>query len=220
MTKAELIERIIDTFNDMSGECPTDYLGMDSLTLEEATMYLAERRADERSADLTPDECLPDEVTPELFMEAENCYIRMMKFEARVQRLAEWITDNDCTCEYANYYYPVHDDAIDIVPVDYIWEKFPFKMKDDMLPNPLVLIELGQRSPEFSPNHEYCWYDKEKNQLYSCNEPFRDGVLDANAFARFILLDAEAFGYMFDDIIPEDEIPYILGCTKEEYINE
>lgn len=219
MTKAELIERIIDTFNDMSGECPTDYLGMDSLTLEEATMYLAERRADERSADLTPDECLPDEVTPELFMEAENCYIRMMKFEARVQRLAEFITDNCCVCEYANYYYPTLENGLDLFPVDWLTDTDGLHFTVDASPLDIMQIGINSQST-FNPDDEFCWYDKENMVLHSTNNPFSDGLIDAEAFARFVLLDAEAFGYMFDDIIPEDEILYILGCTKEEYINE
>ena len=84
----------------------------------------------------------------------------------------------------------------------------------------MYLIKIGQNSPHFDFNSDYCWFDKDKFQLHSTNHPFREGVLDAEAFARFILLDAEAFGYMFDGIIPEEDIPYILGCTKEEYINE
>lgn len=219
MTKAELIERTVDAMIDPWTDDPEDYLDAQPIfDTEEAQDMLNDLHA--YDDDLEPDEILPAEVTPEIVMEAYNCLIRARKFEARTARLAEFITDNDCVCEYANYYSPVHDDAIDLVPTEYIWEEFPFDMKDDMLPNPLTLIELGQRSPEFNPNDEYCWYDKEKNQLFSSDEPFRDGTLDAEAFARFILLDAEAFGYMFDHIIDDEDALHILGCTKEEYINE
>ena len=83
MTKAELIERIVDSFWDMSGENPGDYVDLPPMNLEDATMYLSEARATERSCDLEPDECLPEEVTPELYMEAWNCYLRMMQYRAK-----------------------------------------------------------------------------------------------------------------------------------------
>lgn len=83
MTKAELIERIVDSFWAMSGENPGDYVDLTPMDLEEATMYLSEARATERSCDLEPDECLPEEVTPELYMEAWNCYLRMMQYRAK-----------------------------------------------------------------------------------------------------------------------------------------
>lgn len=219
MTKAELITRTIDAMVDPWTDNPEDYLHATPIfDTEEARDMLTDLHA--YDIDLDPEDILPDEVTPEVVMEAYNCLIRARKFEVRVHRLAEWIVENDPVCEYANYYFPENDDAIDMCPVDFIWDQFPFDMKDDMLPNPLVLIELGQRSPEFNPSHEYCWYDKEKNQLFSCDRPFREGVLDAEAFARFILLDAETFGYMFDHIIDDEDATHILGCTKEEYINE
>lgn len=220
MTKAELIERTIDAMTDPWTECPEDYLYSTSIDLHEATDLLDQIRSDEQDMDLEPDEQLPQEVTPEIVMEAYNCHVRAMKYEARTERLAEWIKENNPVCEYCNYYLPAHEDAIDLCPTDFVWEKFPFDMKDDMLPNPLVLIELGQRSPEFNPAHEYCWYDKDKNQLFSSDAPFSDGTLDADAFARFILLDAECFGYMFDHIIDDEDAKRILGCTKEEYIHE
>ena len=72
----------------------------------------------------------------------------------------------------------------------------------------------------FDPQDEYCWYDADLMTLHSTSNPFTDGLLDADAFARFILLDAETFGYMFDNIIDDEDAKHILGCTKEEYINE
>lgn len=224
MTKNELIETIIEcSIDPMSGEYPEDYLFAKPITLAEAKTYLSEQRAMERDCDLEPDECLPAEVTPKLYMEAMNCYTRKMKFEARVERLAEWITENDCVCEYDNYYLPEHDDAVDVIPVDFIAnsDTFPFTMKDGRTPDHCDMLMIGLNSAKtFNPDHEYCWYDKEKNQLFSTDTPFEDGIIDAEAFARHILLDADAFGYMFDNIIDDDDIIDILGCTKEEYINE
>lgn len=220
MTKAELIERITDALVDPWTDNPEDYLDAEPTDLEYAKVMLRDIRDNEDAADLEPEERLPAEVTPALVMEAYNCLIRAKKFEVRTERLAEWIADNDCVCEYVNYYLPEHDDAIDLFPVDFLADTDASKLIKGEGMSTLELIELGQRSPEFNPNHEYCWYDEEHNQLRSSNEPFRDGTLDAEAFARFVLLDAEAFGYMFDGVIDGEDIPYILGCTKEEYINE
>ena len=41
MTKAEIMERIIDSFTDMSSECPEDTAMCNYLTLKEGEMYLA-----------------------------------------------------------------------------------------------------------------------------------------------------------------------------------
>lgn len=220
MTKAELMTRIIDAMVDPWTDCPDDYLTSTPIDIHEATDLLAQLREDEDSMDLEPDERVPQEATPALIMEAYNCLIRARKFDARVERLAEWITDEDCVCEYANYYFPAHDDAIDVFPVDFLADTDASKLITGEVMTTLELIKLGQRSPEFSSGHEYCWYDKDRRQLVSTNSPFSDGTLDAEAFARFILLDRETFDYMFDHIIDDDDIESILGCTKEEYINE
>ena len=218
MTKAELIKRTIDAMIDPWTDNPEDYMDAQLIyDTEEAQDLLSDLHAYDQ--DLEPDDILPDEVTPAIVMEAYNCLVRARKFEARTERLAEWIRENDPVCEYSNYYLPEHEDAIDLVPVDFLWENFPFDI-GDRTPNPLFLIDLAKRSPNFAPSNEYCWFDKEKDQLFSTNHPFRDGIIDAEAFARFILLDAETFGYMFDDIIDDEDAKHILGCTKEEYINE
>ena len=219
MTKAELISRAIDAMVDPWTDNPEDYLDATPIyDLEEAKDMLSDLHA--YDIDLEPNEILPDEVTPAVVMEAYNCLIRAKKFEARVERLAEWIADNDSVCEYVNYYLPEHEDAIDMFPTEFLADTDASKLINGEEMTALELIKLGQRSPKFNPHHEYCWYDKEKNQFFSSDEPFRDGTLDAEAFARFVLLDAEAFGYMFDGVIDGEDIPYILGCTKEEYINE
>ena len=217
MTKSELIERIVDSFWDFSAEDPEDYLDMEPLDLESATMYLAEQRADERAADLAPEECLPDEVTPELYMEAENCYIRMMKHNARVIRLAKWLEDNDCVCEYDQYYDMYNHGGYRVLPVSWLFtEPFPFDLVDDAYPNTAFLIQLGQRSPEFSLGHEYCWYDKSKNRLFSANDPFAAGAIDAEAFAEFILGPdgQDALDYFLSDIMDENDIMDVFGCDE------
>ncbi len=220
MTKAELIERTIDAMTDPWTECPEDYLYSTSIDLHEATDLLDQIRSDEQDMDLEPDEHLPQEVTPGIVMEAYNCHVRAMKFEARVERLADWIRENDPVCEYCNYYLPAHEDAIDICPVEFLCDTdgFPF-LKDE--PSPLDILCIGMNSRKtFDPQDVYCWFDDSTSTLHSTNDPFNDGTLDAEDFARFILLDADCFGYMFDHIIDDEDAKRILGCTKEEYINE
>ena len=48
VNKAELIERIIDTFTNMGSESPEDTAYANQLTLKEAETYLAEIRANEK----------------------------------------------------------------------------------------------------------------------------------------------------------------------------
>ena len=221
MTKAELIERIIDCMIDPWTDDPEDYLYATPIDKYGAVDLMAQIREDEDSADLEPDERMPEEATPELVMEAYNCLIRARKHEARVNRLAEFITDENLVCEYANYYYPCHDDAIDIYPVDFLdVTNSPVQIVSGKDMSPLDLIELGKRSRNFNSAEEFCYYDKEKDQLVSTSNPFNDEIIDAEAFAEFILSDPDTFNYIFNDIMTDDDVRHVLGCTKEEYINE
>jgi len=217
MNKAELIERIVNALIDPWTDDPEDYLYATPIDRYGAVDLIAQIRDDEESCELEPEECLPEEATPELVMEAFNCLIRARKYEARVARLAEWITDNECVCEYVNYYDDWGFLPTDFLDDDYMQYFAPegkrFYAKD--------ILRIGMNSVNtFSFADEYCWLDKEKMQLHSTSHPFRDGILDAEGFARHILLDVESFDYMFNDIIDEDDAHYILGCTKEAYLNE
>lgn len=221
MTKTEIISRIIDRITDPWTESPEDYRYAELISLDEAADVLKQYRDDDDDCDLEPDEQMPKEATPALLMEAYNCYIRFQKFELRVKRLAEFITDNELVCEYANYYFPANDNAVNIVPVYYIWDSFPFQPIGDMSPhNPYFLIALGKRSTKFNPNDEYCWYDREQNYLYSSNHPFKDGVLDAEAFAQFILTDKETLDYFLSKLMTNKDILSVFGCTAEELQKE
>ena len=219
MTKAELIERIVDAMIDPWTDNPEDYLDATPTDLEYAKVMLRDICDNEDAAELEPDERLPEEVTPALVMEAYNCLIRARKHEARVSRLADWIRENDPVCEYVNYYLPENPDVIDLVPIDFLTDTDGFPFIEDASPLDLLCIGMNSRKT-FNPQDEYCWFDPDTMTIHSTDEPFCDGTLDADAFARFILLDAETFGYMFDNIIDDEDIPNILGCTKEEYINE
>lgn len=220
MTKAELIDRMMDYLIDEGRDCPEDYLDLQPIDLEYAKVMVHDFHTFEDECDLDEDERIAHLVTPELMMEVYNCVIRAKKFEARTERLADWIKENDPFCEYVNYYLPAHEDAIDLCPVDFLSDTdgFPF-LKDE--PSPLDLLCIGMNSRKtFDPQDEYCWFDAELLTMHSTNHPFSDGTLDAEAFAQFILLDKETFEYMFDGIVDDENAEYILGCTKEEYSHE
>lgn len=221
MTKSEIVSRIIDRITDPWSENPEDYLYTDPINLISAKEWLHTWREEDKLCELDPDECMPKEATPELLMEAYNCYIRYQKAELRVKHLAEYITEREMVCEYDNYYKEFSDKKLDVYPIDFMWNSFPFEPIGDMSPdNPLFLIELGQRSKfTFHAGHEFCWYDREHNELHSTNTPFADGVLDAEAFARFVISDAEALEYFIDDM-DDDEIRHIFGCERKDVLKE
>lgn len=221
MTKTEIISRIIDRITDPWTESPEDYQYAEPIDLDVAKDVLKQYRDDDDDCELDPEDRMPEEATPELLMEAYNCNIRYQKFELRVKRLAEYIKDNEMVCEYDNYYRPEYPDSPEVLPVDFIWDSFPFKPIGDMSPdNPLFLIELGRRSKDFDSNKEFAWYDRENNLLHSTDTPFADGVLDAEAFARFVLCDADALGYFLDGIMDDDEIVKVFGCTRDDLLKE
>lgn len=219
MTKAELITKTIDRITDPWDDCPEDYIYLDPINLETAEEIICQCR--EEDVDFDQGDRLPEEVTPEIMMEAYNCNLRKNLFEYRVEQLAWYITQNEMVCEYDNYYKEFSEKKLDVYPVDFIWESFPFKTTGDMSPdNPYWLIQLGWSSRNtFCPKDEYCWYDRENDILHSTNTPFADGILDAKAFARFILLDRECLEYIVDDMSDED-ICNIFARTKIELLEE
>ena len=214
MTKEKLIARIVDTFDDFSGENPQDYLYMDPLTLEEATMYLSEARANERAADLEPDECLPAETTPELYMEAENCYIRMMQYKAHLENLADFLTEHEYVAEYDMYRDEYQHSDPEVIPVDFIvnGDTFPFAEVDHV-----ELLQIGMNSgASFNFNNEYCWFDKDKMQLFSTNTPYKDGIIHADKFSEFILSPAgqNCLDYLLDHVLDDEDIRSIFGYDE------
>lgn len=224
MMKAELIEKIVDAMIDPWTDCPDDYLDATPIDIHEATDLLDQIRDDEDKMDLEPEDCLPEEVTPELVMLAYNCLIRARKHEARVNRLAEYITDNDMVCEYDNYYLPEHHDAVDITPIDFLvgTDRFPFDIGNNEA-SVLDMLLIGKNSANtFNPKDEYCWFDADAMTLHSTNEPFRDGTLDAEAFAEYAMSDEgqDCFDYITTEIMDDDDFQSVFGCTREEYANE
>lgn len=221
MSKAELIEKIIDAMIDPWTDDPEEYLDATPIDLEYAHVMLKDLRDNEDAADLEPEERLPEEVTPELVMLAFNCLIRARKHEARVHRLAEYITDNEMVCEYDNYYFPTLEDGIDMVPVDFLTDTDGFPFMDDASPLDILCIGMNSRKT-FDPQDEFCWFDSFTLTIHSTSHPFGDGVLNAEAFAEYAMSDEgqDCFDYITTEIMDDDDFKSVFGCTKEEYANE
>lgn len=209
MNKAELIERIIDTFTDMGSEDPKDTAFSNPLTLAEAEMYLKELRENE-FINLEPEKRLPAEVTPQIYMEAYNCYLRKCKHDVTAQRLAEFFRLNEMVDVYHEFDGNYHSDKDKYVcPTDWLTEnmEFPFASEDLSM---LDLITLGQNSPDFDPEKKYCWYDVTAHKLHSTDTPFADGLIDATAFAEWILESQGRIGYVKDYCMINTDIDYIF----------
>lgn len=222
MSKAELIERIIDRITDPWTESCEDYVYAELIDLDDAKDIIAQCR--EEDMDLEPEDRLPDEVTPELMMIAFNCNVRKNKHELQAKRLAEYITDNEMVCEYDNYYLPTLTDGIDLIPVDFLANttKFPFEKKDGKTPDIIDLFRIFSKSRHtFRQDDEFCWYDKESEILHSTDRPFRDGVLNAEDFAEYMLSDEgqDCLDYIVENM-DNDSFKYIFGHEKEESIHE
>ena len=216
MTKAELVSRIVDSFEELFGQtCPFDYEWLDGITLKKATDCLAACRAVEDSADLEDSKRLPKEVTPELYMEAFNCYLRRMQHECRVLRLAKYITDNCMVCEYDNYF---TDGSTEVIPTDLLRRVFdlnsiPINEEIDMLD----FIQICQHSPNFNRDMEFFYYSSACDALISTDNPFRDGVLDARSFAEFILSPEgrECLSYILGNM-DDNDVQEVFRTKKEE----
>lgn len=204
MNKAELIERIIDTFTDMGSDDPADTATCNELTLTEAETYLKERRAMEK-INLEPDEWLPAEVTPELYMEASNCYIRKCRHDYMKEEYMEWLQNVNPWDVYEEYCESIGSYA-KVVPTEFLLENecFPFDDPDGD-PNMLGLIIIGQNSKSFNPDHEYCWYNAEKKMIFSSDTPFADGIINAEEVAEWLVRDSDALNrinYRHADTVP------------------
>lgn len=219
MTKAELIERTIDRITDPWAESCEDYADAELIDMDVAKEILNQCHYED--LDFEPEYRLPKEVTPELMMIAYNCNVRKNKHELRVKRLAEYITDNEMVCEYSNYYMPTLEDPVDVIPVDFLYNstRFPFSTHNTENPDIIDVLHIGMNSAKtFNRNHEFCWFDKDTETLHSTNHPFRKGILDAKAFAEYILSDEgkECFDYIAMDIMSNDDFRKVFGCDKEE----
>ena len=209
MKKTELIESIINTFTCI------DIRNANELSLTDASKILEEIRENEHCY-LDRNLWLPNEVTPELYMEAYNCYLRKCRHDITARRLAEFIQlrelvdmfhefDGEFVSYKSKIVYPTSFLTMDM--------EFPFTSIDLCM---LELITLGQNSPDFDPEKEYCWYDEKNHQLHSTNTPFADGLLDAMAFAEWLLENPEQKQYVIDCCMDNTDIDYIFRYEVEK----
>ena len=214
MNKSELVERIIDTFTAMGSEDPVDTAYSDLLTPSEAKMYLDELRANEKQY-LEPEDRLPAEVTPELYMEAYNCYVRRCKYEVTLSRLAQFIMDSENVCLYHEFYgdYISKTDRV-AYPVDWLMENMEFPFTSENL-TMLDLITLGQNSPDFNPEQKYCWYDAASHTIRSTNTPFASGLMSAWDFAKWLLEDNNRIQYVQGYHMDNTDIDYIFEYWRD-----
>ena len=215
MTKAEMTERLVDRLVDPFTENLDDYEDIKPINLEYAKSLLKELRKEDVDID-DPDFAVPAGVTPELLMETFNCLLRAKQRELTIQRLAEYITENEMICEYDQYYVQTHPDARVVLPVDFLCENFPFRFNDSATeePSALDLVCIGMNSREtFNPEETYCYYDDELKQLSTTDTPFGDEIIDADAFAEWIMSpDGEdCREYFTESLMNENDIEHVFG---------
>ena len=202
MKKEQLIERLIDTFTGMGSEDPADIATCKKIDIDHARMYLSELRANEDAAELTPDERVPAEVTPKLYMEAFNCYVEKCRHDYMKGEFIEWMKNVEPWDVYESYC-EVNKLALSVIYTDWLLEDIEFPFTPDDL-TMLDLIELGQHSPDFNHNQEFCWYEMKDNNpncinnvLHSTDTPFADGIINAEEIAEWLLQDNEALDYVY-----------------------
>ena len=216
MNKAELIERIVDTFTGMGSEDPIDTAFCSYLTLEEAKTYLNEYRAMEK-ADFEPDEWLPEEVTPELWMEANNCYIRKCRHDVLVKRITEWLIEDDPVALYDNYRLDYGENHPEIVPIDF-WYNYdsiadlPFGHGNKpTIVDMIELIQIGLNSKGYCNfTHEYICYNEKEKRLSTTNHPFAAGMINPNEFAEYIASTPELLEEIREHYLTDEQIKYIF----------
>lgn len=219
MNKIELTERIIDKLTDPWTDSMEDWASADMLTISEAENVIDSIREEDNLAELEKDERLPMEVTPELVQEAWNCYVRSARHEMTIRLMAEYLTDTESVCEYDQYYTDSVPNAVRVLPVTFIEEQFPFPLEHGNEPTAYELIIIGQNSVvTFHPERdEYCWFDQNKWQLFSSDAPFHDGVINAEAVARYMIDENPDFlNYMRECIMDEDDIKKVFKYAKED----
>jgi len=217
MKKEEIISALLYRMSDPCVEDDDEEIAKcDPITLEEAKHYIEEdRKEDEEIGD--DDYCIPEEATPELYMEAFNCRIALAKHNVQVNRLAEWLVENDEIALYNNYRNEYGENNPDVVPIDFMYNydkvgDFPFGLGDTIgVYDVIELINIGRNSAAtFRITDDYFWYDAENKILHSTNHPYADGTIDAKAFADYILKTPDLRQFFFESYPTDKEKKYIL----------
>lgn len=220
MDNVTIIKTIIDFIDDPYGERPSDFSDIQPITIQQAVTYLEDYRRDAKNSDDENAITAFSLATPGLFAEAYNKYISGLRFRLILDNLTDYITENNCVCEYDQFCADYQEHPVRALPVEFLdcdsIEKFPFNTSKKLSVSDL--IQIGLNSSGICLNSEYVFFDESKMCLCGTNEPFKDGLLDAKGFAEFLLGDHEALE-MFLNSMDDDEIMTVFGCSEDDIRN-
>lgn len=165
-----------------------------TITHREAQRYLKEALNTQKAMDLDPEESIPEDISPALFRELYNEIAKEHNKEVSVSRLAEYIEDNCCVAEYDSFIIDFyHENKISlqqVCPMDWLNDDIdPFELNALPVPDMVMLV---RNSPSFNLKNEY--YTLKDNKLISTNNPFKDGITDAEQMAQFLVDRDEDYG--------------------------
>lgn len=173
-------DRLIDPWTD---DCE-DYEDSTPIDLEYAEGLLKDLVEEDKLIG-DDDYCIPEGTTPEMLMVAYNDLLKTRKGELVVSRLVDYLIEANDVELYSGYHTCYGKGNPDVVPVDFIDDGY----FDDVLPaSSADCVAVGLRSAN-TLNGFFCWYDVKKEQFFSSDNPFEDGIIDTEAFAKFILSD-------------------------------
>lgn len=215
MKKEEIIEAILYRMSDpWAGDNEEDIAMCDPIDLQYATELLAETRQEDIENANDDEYRMPNGATPELVMEAFNCRVRLAKRNVTIERLATAITENDETALFSNYRedmldlgYVTAEEARDVIPLEFLDDEFVFDTSLSVMDTLIIAKKSGDH---FNPNFEYCWYDYENKILHSTDNPFKSGIINATAFATYMIDYPDLASMYIHGYLDEDEAKYVF----------
>lgn len=214
MTKEATIEAILNRISDPYTDTEEDIALCNPIELPYATTFLADIRQEDIDNANDGEFRMPNAATPELLMEAFNCRVRLAKRNVTIERLAKAITDNDETALFSNYRedmldlgYVTAEEARDVIPLEFLDDEFVFDTSLSVMDTLIIAKKSGDC---FNPNFEYCWYDYENKILHSTDNPFESGVINATAFATYMIDYPDVASMYINGYLDEDEAKYVF----------
>ena len=219
MNKEQIIEALLYRMSDPCvPDCDEDIAESDLMTHEEAVGYIAELR--EEDEDIGDDDYhVPAEATPELYMEAYNCRVKLARRNVTIDRIAEFITENNEVAMYSGYSGDLLDEGyttnnVDVIPVDFLDNETEFFFDSDL--SALDMILIGKNSKAFNADrYEYCWYDVDKKVLHGSHNPFEEDVLDAKELATYLVDHPDEITSGFVGYCDDEELSHIFEYMPE-----
>lgn len=214
MTKEATIEAILNRISDPYTDTEEDIAFCNPIELPYATTFLSDIRQEDIDNANDGEFRMPNAATPELLMEAFNCRVRLAKRNVTIERLAKAITDNDETALFSNYRedmldlgYVTAEEARDVIPLEFLDDEFVFDTSLSVMDTLIIAKKSGDH---FNPNFEYCWYDYENKILHSTDNPFESGVINATAFATYMIDYPDVASMYIHGYLDEDEAKHVF----------